>query len=176
MDIQEVNVLYRKINNLSASKFVCWHFVAGMGFGDWEKWWTAQPEQRPVGHEGIDFFWYEECHGLAHVQGGEKVPCCASGTVMARCPDFLGESLFVVDGQGVCLIYSHITPCLRVGDTIARGDGLGVIAGTRGAVPPHLHISCFRPGDDISWPEVDWNWLHDQQIAWKEPFSGVRKK
>lgn len=172
MEIQDVAYMYKDLNGLSNNRMRNWCFSLGMGFADLEKWWVAGDEQRVAAHEGLDFFWYAGDGGTAHVQAGELVPCCDAGQVMARCADFLGQSLFVVSDQGSCLIYSHITTALATGDIVEAGMNLGVISPSHGVVPPHLHISKLWPAGDWDWSVVTWPWLQRHQVRFCLPFRG----
>ncbi len=172
MEIQSFANLYREINLLAGEQFSSWCFMPGMGLGDGNKWWVDGAEKRAVVHEGIDFFWYEGQRGRSHVQPGDFIPSCCDGKVVACCPDFLGCSLFVIDENFSCFVFSHIFTTLLVGDLVTVGSQLGKIAQTNGPVPPHLHVSKFMAGLDWDWSVVTWQWLHQQQIAFVSPFGG----
>ncbi len=147
-----------------------------MGYGDLEFWWSGLPKKRPRVHEGIDFFCYEDRRGRIHSLARILVPAPCGGEVVALCPDFLGQSLFLrVDqpnSHRTIVVLSHLASHVEVGQRVEQGEVVGRIVETQGAVPGHLHVSFLR-GDDqdlpakLSWPAL----LGQQRLRFIRPFS-----
>jgi murein DD-endopeptidase MepM/ murein hydrolase activator NlpD len=84
------------------------------------------PGPYAAGHRGVD---------LATVPG-ERVSAAAAGTV-AFAGTVAGRGLVVVaHADGIRTEYEPITPLVRAGQVVARGQPVGRVAGTHGACPP----------------------------------------
>lgn len=168
--------LFPVVNNSDEHSFRRWLFQSGMGYGDLEFWWSGLPKKRPRAHEGIDFFCYEDSRGRIHSLAQILVPAPCAGEVVAVCPDFLGQSLFLrVDhpkSHRCIVVLAHIASHLHVGQRVEQGDVAGRVVGTPGEVPPHLHVSLLL-GDERDLPaKLSWPALLDQQrLRFVRPFS-----
>ena len=82
-------------------------------------------------HLGVDY------RGAA----GEPVRASNRGVVVLVDTFYLGGRLVYVDhGEGVMTAYMHLTRALvRVGDTVARGERVGLVGATGRVTGPHLH-------------------------------------
>ncbi len=87
--------------------------------------------QRP--HYGLDF----------RVPTGTPVAAMNSGTVLvARFLYFEGNCVFLDHGQGLVTLYFHMSELkVKEGDTVKRGQILGLSGGTGRATGPHLHVA-----------------------------------
>jgi murein DD-endopeptidase MepM/ murein hydrolase activator NlpD len=87
--------------------------------------------QRP--HYGLDF----------RVPTGTPVAAMNSGTVLvARFLYFEGNCVFLDHGQGLLTLYFHMSELkVKEGDTVKRGQILGLSGGTGRATGPHLHVA-----------------------------------
>ncbi len=86
--------------------------------------------QRP--HYGLDF----------RVPTGTPVAAMNSGTVLlARFLYYEGNCVFLDHGQGLVTVYFHMSELkVKEGDTVKRGDIIGLSGGTGRATGPHLHV------------------------------------
>jgi murein DD-endopeptidase MepM/ murein hydrolase activator NlpD len=87
--------------------------------------------QRP--HYGLDF----------RVPTGTPVAAMNSGTVLlARFLYFEGNCIAIDHGQGLLTLYFHLSE-LRVkeGESVKRGQEIGLSGGTGRATGPHLHVA-----------------------------------
>lgn len=84
-------------------------------------------------HLGVDF------RGAA----GAPVRAANRGVVAAADTFYLGGRIVYVDhGQGVVTAYMHLSRILvAVGDTVARGQRIGLVGATGRVTGPHLHWS-----------------------------------
>ena len=87
--------------------------------------------QRP--HWGLDF----------RVPTGTPVAAMNSGTVLlARFLYFEGNCVVIDHGQGLLTLYFHLSEFkVKEGDTVARGQVIGLSGGTGRATGPHLHVA-----------------------------------
>lgn len=87
--------------------------------------------QRP--HYGLDF----------RVPTGTPVAAMNSGTVLlARFLYFEGNCVFLDHGQGLLTLYFHMSELkVKEGDTVKRGQEIGLSGGTGRATGPHLHVA-----------------------------------
>ena len=87
--------------------------------------------QRP--HYGLDF----------RVPTGTPVEAMNSGTVLlARFLYFEGNCVFLDHGQGLLTLYFHMSELkVKEGDTVKRGQVIGLSGGTGRATGPHLHVA-----------------------------------
>jgi hypothetical protein len=175
ISLAEFGSLFSALNNRKEHLFRSWHFEPGMGYNDWQLWWTSPRGKRPRPHEGIDFFCYEDQLGRLHNLGTSLVPAPCDGTVVALCADFLGQSFFLLPDlpadQESLYVLAHISPHVGLGQRVRQGDAVGSVAAALGVIPPHLHVSFLlgRWGElpvELSWPA-----LHGQrQLRFVRPF------
>ncbi len=87
--------------------------------------------QRP--HWGLDF----------RVPTGTPVAAMNSGTVLlARFLYFEGNCVVIDHGQGLLTLYFHLSEFkVKEGDTVKRGQEIGLSGGTGRATGPHLHVA-----------------------------------
>ena len=87
--------------------------------------------QRP--HYGLDY----------RVPTGTPVEAMNSGTVLlARFLYFEGNCVFLDHGQGLLTLYFHMSEIkVKEGDTVKRGQEIGLSGGTGRATGPHLHVA-----------------------------------
>jgi murein DD-endopeptidase MepM/ murein hydrolase activator NlpD len=84
-------------------------------------------------HEGLDFA----------ATAGSPVAALNSGTVLLARPLYFEGNCVVLDhGQGLMTLYLHLSEFkVKEGDTVKRGQELGLVGGTGRATGPHLHIA-----------------------------------
>ena len=155
-----------RVNGLS--DFARWIFFRGMGFGEENLWWGACKKRLTL-HEGLDLCAWEGSGGkVGRIGAGAKVPAMAGGVVRHVGPDFLGHSIWIdlggaadERGDALHLVYAHVTPVahLSVGMTVRCGEVVAAVAGTRGAIPAHLHVSLARlsrrvPKEMLAWEKL----------------------
>lgn len=120
-----------------------------------------------------DDFGFRSCAGCStdhkgiDLNPGEGYPIqsVADGVVVeaASDSDGLGVHIIVehvVDGVVYRSLYAHMLSgslVLNVGDTVARGQQLGLVGDTGSSTGPHLHFGILSNGVEID-PEA---WLHD---------------
>jgi murein DD-endopeptidase MepM/ murein hydrolase activator NlpD len=87
--------------------------------------------QRP--HFGLDF----------RVPTGTPVVAMNQGTVLlARFLYFEGNCVVIDHGQGLLTLYFHLSEFkVKEGDTVKRGQEIGLSGGTGRATGPHLHVA-----------------------------------
>jgi murein DD-endopeptidase MepM/ murein hydrolase activator NlpD len=87
--------------------------------------------QRP--HYGLDF----------RAPTGTPVAAMNSGTVLlARFLYFEGNCVFLDHGQGLLTLYFHMSELkVKEGETVKRGQQIGLSGGTGRATGPHLHVA-----------------------------------
>jgi len=87
--------------------------------------------QRP--HLGLDF----------RVPSGTPVAAMNSGTVLlARSLYYEGNCVVIDHGQGLLTLYFHLSEFkVEEGDTVKRGQVIGLSGGTGRATGPHLHVT-----------------------------------
>jgi murein DD-endopeptidase MepM/ murein hydrolase activator NlpD len=87
--------------------------------------------QRP--HFGLDF----------RVPTGTPVAAMNQGTVLlARFLYFEGNCVVIDHGQGLLTLYFHLSEFkVKEGDTVKRGQEIGLSGGTGRATGPHLHVA-----------------------------------
>jgi murein DD-endopeptidase MepM/ murein hydrolase activator NlpD len=87
--------------------------------------------QRP--HYGLDF----------RVPSGTPVAAMNSGTVLlARFLYFEGNCVVIDHGQGLLTLYLHLSEIkVKEGESVKRGQEIGLSGGTGRATGPHLHVA-----------------------------------
>lgn len=87
--------------------------------------------QRP--HLGLDY----------RVPTGTSVAAMNEGTVLlARFLYFEGNCVVIDHGQGLLTLYFHLSEIkVKEGDTVKRGQEIGLSGGTGRATGPHLHVA-----------------------------------
>lgn len=87
--------------------------------------------QRP--HFGLDY----------RVHTGTPVAAMNDGTVLlARFLYFEGNCVVIDHGQGLLILYFHLSEFkVKEGDTVKRGQIVGLSGGTGRATGPHLHVA-----------------------------------
>jgi murein DD-endopeptidase MepM/ murein hydrolase activator NlpD len=87
--------------------------------------------QRP--HWGLDF----------RVPSGTPVAAMNQGTVLlARFLYFEGNCIVIDHGQGLLTLYFHLSEFkVKEGDSVKRGQEIGLSGGTGRATGPHLHVA-----------------------------------
>jgi murein DD-endopeptidase MepM/ murein hydrolase activator NlpD len=87
--------------------------------------------QRP--HYGLDY----------RVPTGTPVDAMNSGTVLvARFLYFEGNCVFLDHGQGLLTLYFHLSELkVKEGETVRKGQEIGLSGGTGRATGPHLHVA-----------------------------------
>jgi Peptidase family M23 len=87
--------------------------------------------QRP--HYGLDY----------RVPTGTPVTAMNKGTVLLARPLYFEGNFVVIDhGQGLLTLYLHLSQIdVKEGDTVTRGQQIGLSGGTGRATGPHLHVA-----------------------------------
>ncbi len=97
-------------------------------------------------HKGIDF----------DAKTGDPVAACDAGTVVLAEEQYYGGNTVVIDhGLYVFSIYLHLSAMhVAVGDTVGRGQIIGLIGGTGRVTGPHLHLSLSVLGESVNAAKV----------------------
>ena len=84
-------------------------------------------------HQGLDY----------RVPTGTPVAAMNAGTVLlARFLYFEGNCVVIDHGQGLLTLYFHLSEFkVKEGDTVKRGQEIGLSGGTGRATGPHLHVA-----------------------------------
>jgi murein DD-endopeptidase MepM/ murein hydrolase activator NlpD len=84
-------------------------------------------------HQGLDYA----------VPAGTAVDAVNEGTVLLARPLYFEGNCVVLDhGQGLLTIYMHLSDIkVKEGESVKRGEELGLSGGTGRATGPHLHIA-----------------------------------
>lgn len=84
-------------------------------------------------HQGLDF----------RVPTGTPVLAMNDGTVLLARPLYFEGNFVVIDhGQGLETLYLHLSEFkVKEGDTVKRGQEIGLSGGTGRATGPHLHVA-----------------------------------
>lgn len=84
-------------------------------------------------HQGLDY----------RVPTGTPVAAMNAGTVLlARFLYFEGNCVVIDHGQGLLTLYFHLSEFkVKEGDTVQRGQEIGLSGGTGRATGPHLHVA-----------------------------------
>ncbi len=93
---------------------------------------TFNGEVRSV-HEGLDFA----------ARTGVPVKAINAGTVLLARPLYFEGNCVVLDhGQGLLTLYLHLSELkVKEGDSVERGQEVGLVGGTGRASGPHLHLA-----------------------------------
>jgi murein DD-endopeptidase MepM/ murein hydrolase activator NlpD len=97
---------------------------------------------RPAFHGGIDF----------KGRVGSKVTATADGVVKSSGydADGFGNYVIVRHGGGYETLFGHLSTILcKRGDTISRGDVIGLLGNTGRSTGPHLHYEIHRQGRPV---------------------------
>jgi hypothetical protein len=84
-------------------------------------------------HQGLDYA----------VPAGTQVAAVNAGTVLLAQPLYFEGNCVVIDhGQGLLSLYLHLSEfTVKEGETVARGQEIGLSGGTGRASGPHLHLA-----------------------------------
>ncbi len=84
-------------------------------------------------HQGLDF----------RVPTGTTVNAVNSGKIILARPLFFEGNCIVIDhGQGLLTLYLHLSKfSVKEGDTVEKGQSIGISGGTGRATGPHLHLA-----------------------------------
>lgn len=84
-------------------------------------------------HQGLDY----------RVPTGTPVAAMNSGTILlARFLYYEGNCVVIDHGQGLLTLYFHLSELkVKEGDTVKRGDEIGLSGSTGRATGPHLHVA-----------------------------------
>lgn len=84
-------------------------------------------------HQGLDY----------RVPTGTPVAAMNDGTILlARFLYFEGNCVVIDHGQGLLTLYFHLSEIkVKEGDTVKRGQDIGLSGGTGRATGPHLHVA-----------------------------------
>jgi murein DD-endopeptidase MepM/ murein hydrolase activator NlpD len=95
--------------------------------------------QRP--HFGLDY----------RVHTGTPVAAMNDGTVLlARFLYFEGNFVAIDHGQGLLTLYFHLSEIkVKEGDSVKRGEIIGLSGGSGRATGPHLHVGVRWQGDNL---------------------------
>jgi murein DD-endopeptidase MepM/ murein hydrolase activator NlpD len=84
-------------------------------------------------HQGLDFR-VPSGTGIAAVNGGR--------VILARPMFFEGNWVVIDHGQGLLTLYLHLSSfSVKEGDTVTKGQPIGLSGGTGRATGPHLHLA-----------------------------------
>lgn len=95
-----------------------------------------------TGHEGLDF----------RVKTGDMIRASASGTVIfaGKAPERFGNLVVIDHGNGWHTAYGHLDKVtVKKGDTIRKGERLGLGGQSGEATGPELHFEIRRDGQPI---------------------------
>lgn len=104
--------------------------------------YSVSQEEKPGAHPGID---------LA-AAGGTPIMAAGSGKVIKADPNSDGSgygNYVVIDhGNGLQTLYGHMqsAPAVRVGDTVQKGQEIGVVGSTGQSTGNHLHFEVNKNG------------------------------
>ena len=84
-------------------------------------------------HQGLDYA----------IPSGTPVAAVNSGTVLLARPLYFEGNCVVLDhGQGLLTLYMHLSEMkVKEGETIQRGQEIGLSGGSGRATGPHLHLA-----------------------------------
>lgn len=92
-------------------------------------------------------------HRGLDLRGAEGTPikACADGkVVLVDNLYYSGNTVYVNHGDGVFSAYLHMSkPLVQLGETIVRGQTIGLVGSTGRVTGPHLHLSIFAQGQSI---------------------------
>ncbi len=102
-------------------------------------------DQPRAPHSGLDFA----------VASGTPVKASAAGTVLASDDYFFnGKTVFIDHGNGLITMYCHLDKFeVKAGQTVSKGQLIGLSGQTGRATGPHLHWSVMLNGEMVD-PEL----------------------
>ena len=82
---------------------------------------------------------------------GAPIKACADGVVtLADNLYFSGNAVYLDHGLGVVTAYLHMSKILvRPGESVRRGQVVGLVGATGRVTGPHLHLSLFAQGQSV---------------------------
>ncbi|MCI7569026.1 MAG: M23 family metallopeptidase [Desulfovibrio sp.] len=82
---------------------------------------------------------------------GTPIRACADGVVtLADNLYFSGNAVYLDHGLGVATAYLHMSKILvRPGDSVQRGQVIGLVGATGRVTGPHLHLTLFAQGQSV---------------------------
>ena len=82
---------------------------------------------------------------------GTPIKACADGVVtLADNLYFSGNAVYLDHGLGVVTAYLHMSKILvRPGESVRRGQVVGLVGATGRVTGPHLHLSLFAQGQSV---------------------------
>lgn len=82
---------------------------------------------------------------------GTPIRACADGVVtLADNLYFSGNAVYLDHGLGVATAYLHMSKILvRPGESVRRGQVIGLVGATGRVTGPHLHLSLFAQGQSV---------------------------
>ena len=83
---------------------------------------------------------------------GDDVMASNNGKVVLAEELFFGGNTIILDhGQGIYTIYMHLSKFnVNVGDTVSKGDVIGLVGSTGRATGPHLHFGAKVTGINVN--------------------------
>jgi murein DD-endopeptidase MepM/ murein hydrolase activator NlpD len=83
---------------------------------------------------------------------GERVRATNSGKVVLSEELFYGGNTLILDhGQGIFSIYMHLSGFnVKSGDTVAKGDAIGLVGSSGRSTGPHLHFGVKVAGINVN--------------------------
>lgn len=93
-------------------------------------------------HRGLDYADYV----------GQPVVAPADGRVTLVGPNFtlLGNCVILNHGEGLCVLYMHLSKIqVKSGQTVKKGDIIGLVGNTGASTGPHLHYATYLHGVPI---------------------------
>jgi murein DD-endopeptidase MepM/ murein hydrolase activator NlpD len=110
-----------------------------------ETYKSLEDEKTPAIHKGVDI----------KAAKGAPVKASARGVVVeakTRLPDLprYGTSVVIDHGHGLISRYAHLDSyAVKIGQTVAKGDVIGVVGETGLVTGPHLHFEVLKNGKPI---------------------------
>ena len=150
----------------------------GMLFGTSEAWWPGGCRQSL--HEGLDLCGFREAGGREHwLPAGTAVAPTLPGRLVARLPDFLGQTLVLHHGalagrsEHLFTLYAHLQPDSgrSIGQHLDQSQHLGGIAAPPASsrLLPHLHLSVLLAEPDRLAAIHDWPTLIATPVRFIDP-------
>jgi murein DD-endopeptidase MepM/ murein hydrolase activator NlpD len=87
---------------------------------------------------------------------GDKVRASNNGKVVLAQGLFFGGNTIVLDhGQGIHTVYMHLSQMnVRFGDSVSKGDVIGLVGSTGRSTGPHLHFGVKISNVSVSPPSI----------------------